>query len=126
METIKNIKHSKISYLYWILKILLAFFFALSGYLEITKNPVTYIKTLQMGYPPYFITTLGILKICGAITLVMPNFKRLKEWVFAGFTFDVLFAFISGVVINSKTDCIKSSVALFFIMITYILFLKRK
>lgn len=110
---------------YFTLLFLLAFFFALSGFWEITKNPISYTKTLKMGYPPYFITALGIAKICGAITLLLPNSKNLKEWAFAGFTFDVIFAFISGLAISSYSDCIKSSVAFCLIMGTYFLFLEN-
>lgn len=108
--------------LYWILLVLLAVFFTFSGYLEVTKNPATYLKTLKMGYPPYFILTLGIAKIAGAITLLLPNLKRLKEWAFAGFTFDVIFAFISGLAINSYADCFKSALVLGMILLVYKLF----
>ncbi len=104
---------------YRALPIVLALFFILSGYLEITKNPVTYLKTLKMGYPPYFILTLGISKILGAIALLMPNFRRLKEWAFAGFTFDVIFAFISGLAIASYADCIKSAVVFLLLGLAY-------
>ncbi|MBC7847776.1 MAG: DoxX family protein [Flavobacterium sp.] len=121
MET----KNTKTVYLYWTLLILLAIFFAISGFMEITKNPSTYPKTLQMGYPPYFILTLGIAKIVGVIALLAPNLKRIKEWAFAGFTFDVIFAFISGRHIDSNADCIKSAVVFSIIMLTYFLFLKK-
>ncbi len=112
--------------LYYLLLTLVAVFFALSGYLEVTKNPVTYNKTLEMGYPPYFITTLGLAKICGSLVLLILNFRQLKNWVFAGFTFDVVFAFISGIMINSYADCIKSGIALCAILFTYSLFLKNE
>jgi hypothetical protein len=46
----------------------------------------------------------------------------LKEWVFAGFTFDVIFAFISGLQIDSTADCVKAAVALILIMLIYALF----
>lgn len=117
-------KNSKIRYLYSALLIILAIFFALSGFLEVTKNHLTYLKTLQMGYPPYFIVTLGIAKILGAIVLLIPSLNRLKEWVFAGLVFDVIFAFISGLAINNYTDCVKAVVAFCFILITYFLFKK--
>lgn len=113
------------TYFYWTLLILLAVFFLISGYLEITKNPVTYLKTLKMGYPPYFILTLGISKILGVTILLMPNLKRLKEWAFAGFTFDVLFAFISGIAIHSYADCLKSSIVFCLLMLTYTLYLNK-
>ena len=118
-------KNKKNAYLYWTLLILLAIFFAMSGFMEITKNPSTYPKTLLMGYPPYFILTLGIAEIVGVIALLIPNLKRVKEWVFAGFTFDVIFAFVSARHIDSNVDCIKSTVVFCIIMLTYFLFLKK-
>ena len=117
-------KNKKTVYLYWTLLLLLAIFFAISGFMEITKNPSTYAKTLLMGYPPYFILTLGIAKITGVIALLSP-IKRLKEWAFAGFTFDVIFVFVSGLAINSNADCLKSAIAFCIIMLTYFLFLKK-
>jgi hypothetical protein len=48
----------------------------------------------------------------------------LKEWAFAGFTFDVIFAFISGVAIDSNEDCIKAGVAFCTLTLTYLLFLR--
>jgi uncharacterized membrane protein YphA (DoxX/SURF4 family) len=125
MKAGKEISSKRITYLYWTLLILLALLFALSGFWEITKNPLTYQKALKMGYPPYFIITLGIAKICGAIALLMPRIRKLKEWAFAGFTFDVIFAFVSGVAINSSADCIKAGIAFCTLAITYLLFLRN-
>lgn len=119
-------KNNRIQYLYRTLNILLSFFFLLSGYWEITKNELTYPKTLSMGYPPYFIFWLGIAKIFGAVVLLAPNLKQLKEWAFAGFVFDVVFAFISGISIHSKADMIKSLIAFCVLLFTYSLFIKTK
>jgi uncharacterized membrane protein YphA (DoxX/SURF4 family) len=123
MTNLKTVQNNET--IYWALIVVLAVFFALSGFWEITKNPVTYPKTLQMGYPPYFITALGIAKICGVVALLVPTFQKLKEWAFAGFTFDVIFAFISNVYIANYLDCIKAVVALGLLALTYTLFLKR-
>lgn len=109
-------------YLYYCSIALLGIFFIISGLFEITKNPATYPKTLRMGYPPYFITTLGCAKIAGALALWLPNFRRLKEWVFAGFTFDVIFAFISGLQINSVADYTRAAIAFVLIQAVYALF----
>ena len=121
----KPVNSIKTEYLYWTLIIVLALFFTLSGFWEITKNPATYPKTLKMGYPPYFITTLGISKICGAVVLLIPNLKRLKEWAFAGFTFDVIYAFISGLAISSYADCIKATIVFCILLLTYCLFTNK-
>jgi uncharacterized membrane protein YphA (DoxX/SURF4 family) len=124
MNMEKNTSSKKIVYLYWTLIVLLAIFFTISGYMEITKNPSTYPKTLRMGYPPYFILTLGIIKIAGVIALLLPKLNRLREWAIAGFTFDVIFAFVSGRAIDSNADCIKSAVVFCVIMLTYYLLRK--
>jgi uncharacterized membrane protein YphA (DoxX/SURF4 family) len=120
----ENSKNKKIVYIYWTLLILLAVFFTISGVMEITKNPATYPKTIRMGYPPFFILALGIIKIAGVIALLIPNLKRLKEWAIAGFTFDVVFAFISGRSIDSNADCIKAVVVFCVLMVTLCLFIK--
>jgi len=112
----------RLVYLYQALVILLAFFFALSGYWEISKNELTYPRTLSMGYPPYFILSLGVAKILGAIVLLIPNLKQLKEWAFAGFTFDVIFAFISSLYINSYADWLNAVIAFCLVLLTYSLF----
>lgn len=112
-----------VRYIYYTCLALMGIFFMLSGFLEITKNPATYPKTLRMGYPPYFIATLGCAKIVGAVALWLPKyFRRLKEWVFAGFTFDVIFAFISGLQIDSLADCLKAGVSFVLILLIYALF----
>ncbi len=61
---------SGIAYYYWVLLVSLCFFFSLRGYWEFTKNDITYPKTLKMGYPPYFIFSLGIAKIMGAMIII--------------------------------------------------------
>jgi uncharacterized membrane protein YphA (DoxX/SURF4 family) len=118
-----KIKATKgLKYLYYSCIAITGIFFLISGFFEITKNPATYPKTLRMGYPPYFITTLGLSKIIGVIALWLPYFKRLKEWVFAGFTFDIIFAFISGLQIDSAADYLKAAAAFILMMFVYALF----
>lgn len=123
MNEFKELRKEKT--IYWIGIILLSTWFGASGYMEITKNPLVWNHTLQMGYPPYFITTLGIAKIAGVIVLLIPNkLSWLKEWVFAAFFFDVIFAFISGYSFAGIINIVKPGVAFILIFITYIMFRK--
>jgi DoxX-like family len=55
----------------------------------------------HLGYPPYFGNALVVFKVLGALTLVIPQvLKRLKEFAYAGFTFNFLFASISHFAID--------------------------
>ncbi len=55
----------------------------------------------HLGYPEYFGVALAIFKVLGAIILVLPKFPlRMKEWAYAGFGFDFIFAGISLAVVD--------------------------
>ncbi|WGQ11343.1 DoxX family protein [Pedobacter gandavensis] len=50
----------------------------------------------HLGYPEYFGIALTVFKVLGAIILIVPKApKRVKEWAYAGFGFDFIFASIS-------------------------------
>lgn len=46
----------------------------------------------QLGFPDYLRIELGIAKIVGGVLLLIPFRGRLNEWVYAGFTFNLLSA----------------------------------
>ncbi len=43
-----------------------------------------------LGYPDFVMTIIGVAKILGAIALLAPGRPLLKEWAYAGFTFNLL------------------------------------
>lgn len=49
----------------------------------------------HLGYPPYLLVFLGTAKILGVAAVLTPGIPRLKEWAFAGLTFDVTGALYS-------------------------------
>ena len=75
---------------------------ALTSQSEIAKEGIRH-----LGYPEYFGNALVVFKILGVLVLVIPKLpNRLKEWAYAGFAFDFIFASIShGAVdgINGQT-----------------------
>ena len=120
---LKTIPLKNIKFVFWTITVFISAFFILSGYMEVTKNPATYPKTIRMGYPPYFITLLGVAKLIGSAVFLVPMFRRLREWVFAAFTIDVIFAFASGYIIQSYGDCMKAVVVFIILMLAYWLFI---
>lgn len=50
----------------------------------------------HLGYPGYFGNALVVFKVLGSLALLITNLPpRVKEWVYAGFAFDFVFACIS-------------------------------
>lgn len=81
--------------LFWISTGLIALFEgvmpALTSQTELAKEGITH-----LGYPIYFGNALVIFKVLGVLALIIPAIpKRIKEWAYAGFAFDFIFAAIS-------------------------------
>ncbi|MGM0867425.1 MAG: DoxX family protein [Bacillota bacterium] len=83
--------------IYWISTIWLALGMLSTGIVQLFKmeSEVDYI--IQLGYPIYFLTILGIWKILGVIAILIPKFSLLKEWAYAGFFFTMSGAVFSDI-----------------------------
>lgn len=42
---------------------------------------------VEMGYPVYVLTILGVWKLLGAVAILIPKYPLLKEWAYAGIFF---------------------------------------
>jgi len=95
---------------YWIATVLIALETFAGGIVDLLHGrtnvfsgvPVVDIVT-RLGYPVYLLTILGIWKLCGSITLIVPGLLRLKEWAYAGIIFELTGAIASWVAIGDKT-----------------------
>ncbi|MFC3158208.1 DoxX family protein [Chryseobacterium zhengzhouense] len=111
--------------IFWSGAIFMSLWFGASGFFELTKNPVVWDITRQLGYPPHFIYILGVFKLSGILVLLLPNrLLRLKEWVFAGMFFDIIFAFFSKIVVLGFPATIDAIVAFTVLSVTYLMFRK--
>ena len=69
---------------------------ALTSQTELAKEGIRH-----LGYPAYFGNALVVFKVLGVLALVIPQIpKRIKEWAYAGFMFDFIFAFISHAAVD--------------------------
>ena len=73
---------------YWISTVLFACIFITTGTLYLLHHATFVKRATDLYYPVYLLDIIGTAKILGAIALVTPRFKRLKEWAYAGFFFD--------------------------------------
>ncbi|MEP7109477.1 MAG: DoxX family protein [Ferruginibacter sp.] len=84
-------KKTKIAY--WIITGIFGAFMLFSAIPDILVAPdaVTMVTT-GLGYPKYFIPFIGIAKLLGVIAILIPGFKRIKEWAYAGLFYDLIAA----------------------------------
>lgn len=82
-------KKKTVKIIYWIVTILFVALMLFSGISELMMTEQGNELLISLGYPLYLNYILGIAKVLGAIALVVPQFKTLKEWAYAGFTIDL-------------------------------------
>jgi len=82
--------------LYWTTTCLIALETFAGGVMDLTHGRTGVVSgprvaqvVISLGYPVYILAIIGIYKIPGAITLVVPGFLRLKEWAYAGIVFEL-------------------------------------
>jgi hypothetical protein len=69
---------------------------ALTSQTEMAKEGIRH-----LGYPDYFGTALVVFKVLGVLALIIPRIPgRVKEWAYAGFAFDFIFATISHLAVD--------------------------
>ncbi|WP_400193295.1 DoxX family protein [Hymenobacter sp. B81] len=76
--------------LYWSLTLLFAAVMLLSGLSNLLQTPESEELMRQLGYPVHVLRVIGLGKTLGALALLQHRFRTLKEWAYAGFTFDLL------------------------------------
>lgn len=86
--------------IYWIATVWLALGMMATGIVQLSKartgqggaDMITH-----LGYPEYLLTILGVWKVLGAITVLVPKLPLLKEWAYAGFFFAMTGALYSHI-----------------------------
>ena len=80
---------------YWLFTVLLAGMMGLAAVPDILRVPEAQAIFEHLGYPAYLLPFLGVAKLLGVITILVPGFARLKEWAYAGIVIDLTGALYS-------------------------------
>ena len=107
---------------YWIVTILLSFCLFTGGLVQALQLPQVIQGFKPLGYPTYFISLIGIWKMLGIIAILVPGFKLLKEWAYAGLFFTMTGAVISHLASNDiKPQIIAPAVLAILIVLSWYL-----
>src|SRR5258708_6032601 len=95
----------KINIIYWIFTGLLVALMLFSGIQNLlSTQPSIELVSKHLGCPQYFIPFIGLAKTLGAIAILIPGFPRIKEWVYAGFTYDLTAAVYSTIAVGDPVS----------------------
>jgi uncharacterized membrane protein YphA (DoxX/SURF4 family) len=104
---------------YWVVTGLLALLAVFAGVNYLWGSQQVVQGFAHVGYPQQLRVLLGIAKLLGGITLIVPGLLTLKEWAYAGFTF----AWIAAVVAHYLAK--DGAVAFFPLLLLVLLFVSN-
>lgn len=108
--------------LYWLFTALLAAWLLAGGIFDSTHAPAALAILHRLGYPDYLCTILGPCKLLAIPALLYPRARFLREWAYAGITFDALGAFYSHLAVkDSVGDTVAPLIMLVFAAGSYLL-----
>jgi uncharacterized membrane protein len=85
---------------FWVVTGLFCLAFTMGGTMHLLRAEQMAEGMRTLGYPAYVMTILGTAKLLGVVALLVPGRLILKEWAYAGFTFDLLGAAASHVFVG--------------------------
>jgi hypothetical protein len=111
---------------WWVLTLLFLLPMAGSGIPELLfGSPASTAATIvHLGYPLYLLRILGLAKVLGAVAILTRRSRRLTEWAYAGYTFDLLGAIASHLFAGDGVLALAPAVMLPFVLAS--LYLKGK
>jgi uncharacterized membrane protein YphA (DoxX/SURF4 family) len=113
--------------LYWIFTVLLVALMLFSAVGSFMNNPQGAEIAKHLGYSVSLFKFLAVAKILGVIAILVPGFPRLKEWAYAGFTFDLVGAIYSSLAVGDPISTqIPVFIALIFVFGSYITYHKKQ
>lgn len=118
-------KPKTIKITYWVLLIIFCLLLTADGIggVSMAKEGVEALH--HLGYPPYIMPLLGALKLLGVVALLQTKYQGIKEWVFAGITFNFVGAAVSHLAAGDSVGvAMQPMVALVIMLIVYILWKK--
>jgi uncharacterized membrane protein YphA (DoxX/SURF4 family) len=105
---------------YWVSTGLLAVLSVFAGFTYLSGSPQAVQGFAHVGYPQQLRIILGIGKLLGAITLVLPGLVKLKEWAYAGFTFTWISAFVAHYLAKDGPTAFGPLILLLLLVISYL------
>lgn len=105
---------------YWVATGLIAAMSLFAAFAYLSGSPQAVEGFAHVGYPQQLRIILGVAKLLGAITLLVPAIPRLKEWAYAGFAFAWICAFIAHYLAKDGGKAFMPLVLLLLLVISYV------
>ena len=119
-------KPKTINIIYWVITILFSLAMLGDAIGGITKQQAGVDALNHLGYPIYLMPFTGYAKLLGVIAILQQKYKNVKEWAYAGFTFNFIFAFASRAAVGDGVGLLVPPIVMLIILALAYYFWRRK
>ena len=114
--------------IYWIITGIFAAFLTFGSVFNVmSAPPAVELIVNKLGFPPFMVPFVGVMKILGCIAILIPGYPRIKEWAYAGLAYDLGVAVIAHIAIAAPiSEWGGLFLPLLFLAASYILYHKTK
>lgn len=119
-------KSKKLSVLYWVFTVFLSIIMGTAGIILLFRLDGSLKVIHHLGYPVYFATLLGLTRLGGVAAVLLPVPKGVREWAYAGLTFDLLVTIFSILASGLRVaSIIQPVIVLIVVLGSYVCWRKR-
>ena len=111
--------------LYWATTLLFAAINVLGGIAALSQSAFFMNALKEIAFPGFMAAFIGVAKLLGAAAIVLSPNRRLREWAYAGFTFELLGATYAHLMSGPMSKASSPLVPLAIGLASYYLFLRR-
>jgi hypothetical protein len=103
--------------IYWVITGFFAVTMIMAGVMYIIGYPPVVAGFMKIGYPIYVMKILGVFKVLGGTVFLFVRSRTIKEWAYAGYTFNLVGAIVS----HAFTDqaYVPAAIVLILVLISY-------
>ncbi len=117
----------KVRVAYYIVTVIFSLGILAGAIVDVTGNPGAKEMMMHLGYPVYVMYIVGWAKILGIIGIWQNKSATLREWAYAGLTFDLVGALISHLAVgDGPQGFMPALVGLLLCSASYALFKKKQ
>ena len=107
-------------WIYWVITIAFAGTMLMGGVMFLAGFSYNVENIKHLGYPLYILKILGVAKIAGSVVILWGRPRLLKEWAYAGYSFNLIGAAASHAFCGDGFGVILVPVTLLFmVLISY-------
>jgi hypothetical protein len=121
-----SFSEKKAKWIYWAITVPFLVTMIMAGIALLAKLPANVEGITYLGYPIYICKILGVAKLLGGIAIFQNRFRTIKEWAYAGYTFNLIGAASSHAFSGDSFGKIITPIIIFgFVLTSYQLWKKN-